>query len=138
MLYLMHPKTQVALLAVRALLTHVHLAINQDPRWKLVTSDACQGSLLGLVLFNTLINVTDSGIECTLSKTAGDTKLSSAADATEGWDAYQRDLHKVENWAQENFVKSKYQVLHLNWHNPRYKKIWGEVTETALWRTFGL
>ncbi|RMC22315.1 hypothetical protein DUI87_00627 [Hirundo rustica rustica] len=74
-----------------------------DPsrKWKLVTSGACQGSLLGLVLFNTLINVTDSGIECTLSKTAGDTKLSSAADTTEGWDAYQRDLDKPENCAHE-------------------------------------
>ncbi|RMC22369.1 hypothetical protein DUI87_00681 [Hirundo rustica rustica] len=69
--------------------------------WKLVTSDVCQGSVLGLVLSNILINVSDSGTECIPSRFADDTKMSSAADTTEGSDAIQIDLVKLENWTYE-------------------------------------
>lgn len=41
-------------------------------------SDAPEGSLLGQVPFNTFINETDSGMECTLSRFADDTKMSHA------------------------------------------------------------
>ena len=49
-----------------------------------MTSGVPQGLVLGLVLLNIFVGNMDSGIECTLSKFADDTKVSGAADMLQG------------------------------------------------------
>ena len=57
------------------------------------------------MVFNIFVSNTYSGIECTLSKFASDTKLSGAFNMLEERDAVQKDPDRLKRWACANLIK---------------------------------
>ncbi|KAK4811178.1 hypothetical protein QYF61_019809 [Mycteria americana] len=68
------------------------------------------------------------GAECTLSKFADNTKLRGVVDTPEGCAAIQRDLDRLEKWADRiliQFSKRRCKVLHLRRNNPMHQYMLG-------------
>ena len=64
-------------------------------------------------MLNFFMNDINSGIECTFNNSVDDAKLCGVADVPKEWDDIERDLDRLQQWAQ---VKCK--VLHLSSNNP--------------------
>ncbi|TRZ07880.1 hypothetical protein HGM15179_019228 [Zosterops borbonicus] len=61
---------------------------------------------------------------CLFSKIADDTKLGGVTNAPEGCSGIQKDLDRLERWAEKEclkFNKGKCKILHLGRNNPRYQ-----------------
>ena len=73
------------------------------------------------LLSNVSVNDLHAGLEDVLSKFADDTKLGGAVASTQGGEALQRDVDKLENWASTNCMRyNKCLILHLGRHNPAH------------------
>ncbi|KAK4830533.1 hypothetical protein QYF61_011671 [Mycteria americana] len=81
----------------------------------------------------------NGGAERILSKFADDTKLGGVADTPEGCAAIQRDLNRLEKWADGNlmkFNKEKSKALHLGRNNPRHQYMLGANQLERTWSSW--
>lgn len=85
--------------------------------WRPVTSGVPPGADTLLISIGDM----DSGIEFTLIKIAGDTKLCGAVNTLEGKDAIPRDLDRLERWHLVNLTDSiRPSARPYTWFSPRH------------------
>ena len=97
--------------------------------WVEVTSGIPQGSGIGPVLFNILINGLDEEVQGTLIKSADDTKLGGIANTLEDRNKLQSDLYRLERWAESSRMKinrDKCQVPQLGKRNQMHSYKMGD------------
>ncbi|KAJ7412714.1 rna-directed dna polymerase from mobile element jockey-like [Pitangus sulphuratus] len=68
------------------------------------TSDECCST--GQVLFNIFVGNMNSGIECTLSQFADNTRMCGGVNTLEGRDVFQRDLDRLKRCVCVKLMKS--------------------------------
>ncbi|KAK4816810.1 LOW QUALITY PROTEIN: hypothetical protein QYF61_023497 [Mycteria americana] len=68
--------------------------------WRQITGGAPQGSIAGPTLFNVSTNDPDTGTGYTLTNLADDTKPGGVAGTPDGCVATQRDLNRLQKWAE--------------------------------------
>ena len=86
-----------------------------------------QSTSIGCSPVNIFINDVDNCVKHTLSKFTDDMKLGGVADSPEGPAAIQRDLNRLERWADRNHMKEKQPQA------PSWKSALQQRTQEPLW-----